>query len=724
MHLRMRFAAVPMIVAGVAAVAGQSPAPAGQRTPAVQSTPEGQPVAAGQAVAAGQPVSSGQQTPTFKVQVDYVEVDVLVTDQQGMFVRNLTKDDFQVLEDGKPQTISSFAVVDIPVERATRPLFAKQPVEPDVQTNERPFDGRVYVMVLDEPHTDPANTPLVRLAARKFIQEDLGANDLMAVVFARGVQGGADYGQEFTNNRRLLADAVDKFQGTKPRSSTLERLDQFNNTAAARAAGASPDISDPLVFEREYNARSMLDELTAVSDWFGNVRGRKKSILFFSQGIDYDIHDVFNNRAASMIQSRMQDLIRSATKSNVSIYAIDPRGLQALSDGNIELTSPSGSDPAAADLNERGLQNENWLARESLQTFAEDTGGFAVVNTNGFANAFERIVEENSSYYVLAYYPPNPKRDGRYHRIDVRMTRPGLTVRARRGYASPTGRVPTGARGDLSAEIRDALSSPLPTSGLTMKVFAAPFKGVAPNASVLLGVELRGRDISTAANGKLEVSCVAVNAKGQIKASTKDTITLNLRPETKTRVEESGIRMLRRMEMPPGVYQLRVAAHDTAGGAVGSVLYDLEVPDFTRSPLAMSGVVLTSPTASVLPTVQADAELRQVLPGAPAAARSFVQNEEIALFTDVYDNQPATPHKVDITTTITADEGRVVFKDDEERSSQDLGGKPGGYGYVARIALKDVPPGLYVLKVEARSRLAQSAPVSREVQLTVTEPRR
>lgn len=700
MDLRARVAAVLVLVAAVAVVAAQTPAPAGQSTPA------------------------DQQTPTFKVQVDYVEVDALVTDQQGRFVRNLTKDDFQVFEDGKPQTISTFAVVDIPVERGTRPLFAKAPVEPDVQTNEHPFDGRVYVMVLDEPHTDPANALLVRRAARKFIEEHLGANDLMAVVFARGVQGGADYGQEFTNNRRLLVAAVDKFVGTKPRSSTLERLDQFNNTAAIRAAGGSADISDPAIFEREYNARSLLDELTAVSDWFGSVRGRKKSILFFSQGIDYDIHDVFNNRGASLIQSRMQDLIRSATKSNVSIYAVDPRGLQALSDGNIELTSPSGNDPAAADLNERGLQNENRLARESLQTFAEETGGFAVVNTNAFANAFDRIVEENSSYYVLAYYPPNPRRDGRFHRIEVRLTRPGLTVRARRGYASPTGRVPSSARGDMSAEIRDALSSPLPTSGLTMKVFAAPFKGVAPNASVLLGVELRGRDISTAANGKVEVSFLAVNAKGQMKASSKDTITLNLRPETKTRVEETGIRMLRRMDIPPGVYQLRVAAHDAARGTVGSVLYDLEVPDFTQPQLAMSGIVLTSPTASALPTVQTDAELRQVLPGAPAAERSFVQNEEIALFADVYDNQAGTPHKVDITTTITSDEGRVVFKNDEERSSQDLGGKPGGYGYVTRIPLGDMPPGLYVLKVEARSRLGQGATVSREVQLTVTEPRR
>ena len=159
-------------------------------------------------------------------------------------MRDLKKEDFQVFEDGKPQTITDFALVDIPIERAERPLFAKQPIEPDVRTNERPFDGRIYVMVLDQAHTLPQNTNLVRRAAQKFIDEKLGANDLMAVVSARGAAGGEEYGQEFTNNRRLLGAAVQKFTGKAPRSATLNKLDDFNNTAAQRAAGAAADPQD------------------------------------------------------------------------------------------------------------------------------------------------------------------------------------------------------------------------------------------------------------------------------------------------------------------------------------------------------------------------------------------------------------------------------------------------------------------------------------------------
>ena len=686
---------------------------------------------AGTLISAGQspstaPSQAGPQAPTFRVAVDYVEVDVLVTDARGEYVRDLKKEDFQIFEDGKPQTIANFVPIDIPIERGEQPLFASAPIAPDVHSNEQPFNGRVYVMVLDSPHTLPQNTNLMRLAAKKFINEKFGANDLMAVVTARGVGGGPDDGQEFTSNKRLLLAAVDKFRGTQPRSAVLNKIDDVINKAsqrsAIRAAGGTPD--DPIDMdakEREFNARAVIEELTSVADWFSVVHGRKKSILYFSEGISYDIHDVFansGNNAAAMIQLHMQDLVRATTKANAVIYAIDPRGLLGLSDGSVEL---QGVDVAG--LDERGLQTESRLARESLQSFAAETGGFAVVNTNRLANAFDRIVQENSAYYVLAYYPPNPKRDGKYHNINVRVSRPGLTVRFRKGYANPTGKPAPPAKSELAAELVDALQSPVPVNGLGMKVFAAPFKGAAPNASVLVGVELRGRDLNTAANGRVDLAFSAVDVRGRAKASTHDTLTLNLRPETKTRVEQNGIRLLDRLNVPPGRYQLRVAAHDPSTGTVGSILYDLEVPDFNKERLSISGLVLTSASAiTLVPTARPDAELRMALPGPPVAARTFAQNDQVAIFVDVYDNDLSPAHKVDIVTSLIADDGRVVFKNEEERSTADLDGKPGGFGIGTTLALSDFDPGLYVLKVEARSRLGADVSAARDVQIRITPP--
>src|SRR5215471_16614139 len=121
------------------------------------------------------PSQPQSQTPTFKLRVDYVEVDVVVTDRDGGLVNDLKQQDFQVFEDGKTQSINSFTHVNIPIDRADRPLYSSVPFEPDVRTNETPFDGRVYVMVIDDLHTNFGRTPRVKVAARQFIERRLGA---------------------------------------------------------------------------------------------------------------------------------------------------------------------------------------------------------------------------------------------------------------------------------------------------------------------------------------------------------------------------------------------------------------------------------------------------------------------------------------------------------------------------------------------------------------------
>jgi hypothetical protein len=236
-------------------------------------------------------------------------------------------------------------------------------------------------------------------------------------------------------------------------------------------------------------------------------------------------------------------------------------------------------------------------------------------------------------------------------------------------------------------------------------------------------VELRGRDLQLSQNDRIQLSYVAIDANGKIKGGDTAVLTMSaLKPETKARIERNGMRMLHRLDVPPGKYQLRVAAHDSAGGAVGSVLLDLDVPDFAKLPFSISGLVLTSPQAGEIPTAHADDQLRGVLPGPASTVRSFAQNEEVALFAEVYDNQGATPHKMDITTTVTTDEGKQLFKIDETRDSADLGGKAGGFGYTTRIPMKDLAPGPYVLTVSAKSRLGKSEPVERRVRLYVTPP--
>ena len=694
MKKRLQFAALTVLLIGSALVTGS----------AQQSQPP-------------QP-----QQPTFRVQVDYVEVDVVVTDRNGKLVRELKKEDFQVSEDGKPQTINTFTFVNIPIERFDRPLYTASPIEPDVQNNERPFDGRVYVMVIDDLHTRFGRTQRVKTAAHQFIEQRLGANDLMAIVHTAGA---TDASQEFTSNKRLLLAAVDRTQGRKLDSATANKTAEYYRTQGMRAQGDA--VNDPDDMERSFNARNALQTLKNVSEWFASVRGRRKTILFLSEGIDYDITELIpqnnsNHRDATQILEDTREVIQAATRANVSIYGIDPRGLTDLGDESIEIQA--FPDDTSLGIGSGSLMNELRMSQDSLRVLSDETGGFAVVNRNDFSTAFDRIVEDNSSYYVLAYYPPDP-RPGREHKITVRVRQPGLTVRARQGYVTPKKATPekVNPKDTRTPEVRTALDSPLPLSGLTMHVFASPFKGAAPNASVLLGVELRGRDLQLSQNDRIQLSYMAIDAKGKVQGGNTDMVSMNnLRPETKTRIESTGLRLLNRLDVPPGRYQLRVAAHDSTGGNVGSVLYDLDVPDFVKAPFSVSGIVLTSITASQLPTAHPDEQTRGVLPAPAAALRAFPQNDEVALFAEVYDNETRTAHKVDITTTVTTDDGRVLFKTEEQRDSADLGGKKGGFGYATRIPMKELPPGLYVLTVSAKSRLGNSPAVERQVRFSVTPP--
>jgi VWFA-related protein len=679
--------------------------------------------------AAAQAAQPDRQFPplTFKVEVNYVEVDAVVTDQQGRFVSGLQRGDFQVLEDGKPQSVATFGLVNVPVEYAEAPLFVKQPIEPDVRTNVKPFDGRIYLIVLDDLHTDLRWSPRVRTAAKRFVESQMGANDVAAVVTTGGR---SDAAQEFTGNRRLLAAAIDRFMGRALRSATLNRLDDYNRmrNMPTGVDGAPKDIEEQ---QRAYFARSTLSSIRDLADFLANVRGRRKAMVLFSEGIDYDIVDVFNNPSANDVREETRDAIAAATRANVSIYSVDPRGLTDMAGDSMELTGIDATADPSLRLDARGMQDELRLQQDSLRVLSDETGGFAAVNSNDFAGAFNRIRDENSNYYLLGYYPANDRRDGRFRKIEVRVTKPGLRVRARKGYVAPRGKpkgAPAPAKDAASPRLREAIDSPLPLSGLPMTVFAAPFKGTPPNASVVVVLHTDGRALKfTERDGRfddnLELSIIAIDNQGKVKNGIRQKVAMPLKPQSRGIVAKTGVRTVARIDVPPGKYQLRVAALDEGSQSAGSVYYDLEVPDFADGPLQMSGIVLASSLSGLGPVVgmAPDDELRRALPAPPTVAREFRAEEELALLAEVYDNQGATPHKVSISTTLRSDDGREMFRIEDERSSGELQGARGGYGYTARVPLKGLAPGLYVVKVEARSTLGKSPTVSREVQIKVLQ---
>jgi VWFA-related protein len=662
-----------------------------------------------------------QAPPTFKVEVNYVEIDARVTDAQGAFVGDLAKADFQVLEEGTPQTITVFSRIDLPVERHDPPLFKAAPIEPDVQTNRGTFNGRVFVLLLDDLQTDFRRSARVKAAARQFIERYVGANDLAAVVYTGGA---ADRGQEFTGSRARLLASVDKFMGSKLPSATMTTLDDYY---AQRNSGSGQAARDTSQMERGYKARNTLAALKGVADFLSGVRGRRKAVVWFGEGIDYNMDDPFKNQDASVLRDTVQEAIAAATRADVSFYGVDARGLGAGLDEAIDISSVPADDPSAPNPS-TGIQDEVRRAQDSLRVISEQTGGFAVVNQNDLNAAFERIVRDNSSYYVLGYYSSNDKRDGKLRRIQVRVTRPGVRVQARDAYTAPKGRpvvaTSSKAEADVPPDVRDALASPIPSTGVGLSVFAAPFSGPGSKSSIALVVEFDPARLNFVErdgkfNEDLQLHVLAIDAAGKLQDGGLTTVPLRLSEANHRAVSSYGFRVMRRLNVPPGRYQLRVAVKEMHEGAVGTVRQTLDVPDFSKSPLQLSGIALTSISATRMPTANPDEQLKGVLPGAPTAIREFPRADTLALFAEVYDNHTSTPHRVAISSSLIADDGRVVVAASDERSSGELQGKKGAYGYTREIPLSQIAPGRYVLRIEARTLLANGATATREVELHV-----
>ena len=727
---RLSYTTLVGLILATVFTAAQTPS-----TPATSPTQEGSP---------------GAPEVTFKVEVNYVEEDVRVVDRSGNFVRGLKQEDFQVFEDGKPQRIQTFGMVDIPVTRPRKPAFFGRddlPIDPDVAVNRQALDGRLYLIVLDDYHVAPLRTQNVKNLARRFVLEKLGADDQAAVVVTSGSLRAS---QDFTQNRRLLLDAIDNFMGQKLPSAGVLRNEAVSRQQDAQGnptddAGnpiqidqTNRSVDDPANQERVYQVRQSLNSLRSIAEWMSAIQGRRKAIVLISEGVDFNLYDVFTADPAqfnfsnfNMVQQETWDTIAAASRSNVQIYPVDPRGLTTMGQEDIEI---GGLAAGAYELGTRPLFQELATSQANLRQLAEETGGVAFVGRNDFNEAFDRIVQENSSYYVLGYYSTNDRRDGKLRNISVRVAgHPEAEVTYRKRYAAPRGRAPRNTAAGkpldpskgVTAELMSVMASPLPKMGLQLRIAAIAKKGVGKNADVEVLIETPGKDLTfVEKNGtftsRLSMSVGVFNKEGKSVTAERPDVDLALRPETHARILQSGVRILRHLSVPPGRYQVRVAAQETDKTKQGSVHFDLDVPDFSKPPLAISNIALasTADRAVYSPPKPGFDPFNGLLPGPPSAKRDFPNNSEVAIAAEVYVNKPTPTHRIDITATVKSDDGSVVFTDSEERSSEELHGTPGGFGYTARIPIKDWKPGLYVLSLEAKSRLGGD-PVSRLVQFEV-----
>jgi hypothetical protein len=331
------------------------------------------------------------------------------------------------------------------------------------------------------------------------------------------------------------------------------------------------------------------------------------------------------------------------------------------------------------------------------------------------------------------------------------MKRPGLKVSARKGYVSPRPSASSGrpelveGRGKTpeeknkkedrepvvtSVQLRDILRQPLQRNGVTLTVQAAPFRGTGRQASIALTVEVDGDRLQfdpqpekKTFENEVELSFFALDERGKSHAGNFSKFKLALRPDTYERVRTFGLRVSPRVTLPPGRYQLRVGVHESSGGALGSVFYDLDVPDYTKEGLAMSGLLLSAPSARLPFTPEPDPEVPE-LPTPATSRREFTQNDTLSLFAEVYDNIPSRqPHQLEIVTTLLGEDGRAVFSSRETLGSDSTTAtRSNRVNHTKQIPLKDIQPGRYLLRVEAQPRgdVKGAKPAARETLITVS----
>lgn len=619
-----------------------------------------------------------QAPPTFRSGIDLVEIAAIVRDTNGAPITDLSAEDFTITERGVPQQIAVFDRVSLPIERSTP--ATGQAAAPDVSTNEDIADARIFVIVLDALHVSPQRTQAVRAAAKRFIDNHVGPSDLVAVVSPGAVDAAT---QDFTTSKAHLLAAIDQFTGSKLRSATVEIEEERRQ--AALSGILMHEGRDPSDTERADRAESLVRVLQALSVHLDRVEHRRKALLLFSEGIDYNVTDALGvtQRNASGVIRSMNEAVGALMRSNVSVYAIDPRALTAAGadqlDRPIHRSSPYAPRPDGT-APQIGLA-EPWLDAEyaasvtSLRQVAESTGGFAAVNSNDLDGAFGRIVLDSSEYYVLAYAPSEPGKPGEFREVSVKVFRPGASVIARKGYTVPrrarTALVaadnpdpaipgfgqrragarplsggadsivpaPQGATGGLANDLRALLASPLPKAGLPMRVQAIPFSRGARKGAALLVVEVLGNALRFERRGNrfeetIELALMTVDAKARGGNGRSTRLALRLDSEELQRVRATGVRWLERIELAPGRYQVRVAGRAAGTGLTGLVTCDVELPRFEPQSPAISGIVLSSLTSVVMIT-RGESGLK-ALRTPPSAARRFVAGDQMVAAVELF----------------------------------------------------------------------------------------
>ncbi len=578
--------------------------------------------ASGQDAARNSQRSPEPEKPLVRVNVDLVQMDVVVTDTRGNHITDLKPQEFEILENGKPQRITNFSFIPGPRAVPTTNTSANTMPSDNAGKGAPPVAPaliaageatRTIAVIVDDLGIGEQSLAAVHAALEKFVGQQVGPGDLVAIVTTSGRLGSL---QCLTSDKRLLRAAVAKFRSI-PNHRTVVGDDDFTcvyynaMNAGRRNPGAPLGEDGYLGWVAGYGNLDALQELQSdqrslyygllslsvfrrVVDSLRELPGRR-SILLFSEGLP-----LVRAQGAGETNSQLTDgyeaFINHANRSGISVDTIDPRGLIA----TFETADGAGCRDAK--------MSELTLTQQQLADLARRTGGISVYNDNDIAGAMGRVMDDQLGYYLIAYKPTPLANGGHadpgFRKITIRATRPALKLRYHNSLyeQEPDQASREGASKGGEDPLVAAVASPFSMRAVRVRLASRYWDGGPGVGSVLdTLLQIDARDLTFLPDGtgrrKANFDILALISGSATKPldTVEKNYTISLTEAAWQRALREGL--VQKLEMrlkQPGAYQLRGAVRDRASGRLGSASDFIEVPDLTRGRLALSGIALSS----------------------------------------------------------------------------------------------------------------------------------
>jgi VWFA-related protein len=561
-----------------------------------------------------------------KLNSELVLTNVVARDAKtGEFVRGLKQSDFSIYENGKRQQLFTFdfETVDVatPLKEATVSGLAASASGDGTKAVvvTRPEDlrnHRLIVMFFDLTSMQPEDLDRSVDAAQDFLRNKLQPADLVALV---SLGDTLKVDQDFTADKKALINEVAVYNGTE--SEGFSRGATASSNQVEDTTGSTADESE----YNDLNTDRELFALRAVAKSLEKIT-EKKSLLYFSGGIS---RDGIENQAS------LRAAVNAAVRSNLAIYSVDTRGLQAISplgDASTGSLRGTGAFNGGALMNN---MNANFATQEVMATLSKDTGGKAFFDSNDFAPAFTQVQRDTSAYYAIGFRSSNPLRDGRYRKLTIKINRPGVKLEYRPGYYAPADFRHAGKE-DRERDLEEQLASDLPATDIAVYLDALYFRLDENRFFVPVSLIVPGSQIPFVKGGDKDkatldvIGTVIDEAKRPI-GQARETVKLNL--DAALQARQKNIQYTTSFSLPPGKYHLKFVVRENQTGRMGSFEADITLPEMKKAPLKMSSILLASsrqPSKKISPLIREGQEY------VPNISHVFRQDQHLYLLYEIY----------------------------------------------------------------------------------------